>query len=64
MFSGSVSSFIIGFMNILNRARHAPTTKEDKTESTFTPEINSEVIQTATESINQRKIIRINYLVS
>lgn len=56
---GNVKMVIRGRINILKRVKQAPTTSETESGLTVTPVTTCVVAQTATESINQCKIIRI-----
>jgi len=58
--SGSVSIVIIGFTNILNSVRQAPTTRATYIGLIVIPETTYVVAHTATESIRKRKIIFIS----
>jgi len=54
---GSVKTLIIGLINILNKVKHAPTTKATQIGSTTIPEIIFVVTKTDTEIKTQFKII-------
>jgi len=56
-FIGRVSTLTIGFINMLNSVKQAPTTKETQIGSTTTPLTILEVAKTATEIKIQCKII-------
>lgn len=57
MLIGRVSMFMIGLINILNKVRHAPTTRTTHIGSAVIPEIIYVVAKTARDNKIQCKII-------